>query len=258
MSVTLKPLGSLPETLTRAEWNVMRLWGLARIRSEKRRPGLDLLSVFLGRGVIPYGEGGGQVHKPATDLSDYQVVYPGDLVLNNQQAWRGSVGVSTHLGIVSPAYLVLALDDSLLNPPFANYLFQSRIMVDQFVTSSKGVGDIQRDIHVPWLRNVRVPIPSQEEQTAIVRFLDHTDHRFHRYLLASITLTGEIPARGGLLGEYRHRLIADVVAGRVDILDAAAALPEEESRPSLDQGPGGLDGTGEPWSAGAEPGSAEP
>jgi len=82
-------LGDVPE-----HWEVVRLWQTSRVRSEKNRPELGLLSVFLGRGVIPYGEGGGQVHKPSLDLNGYQVVYPGDLVLNNQQAWRGSVGVS--------------------------------------------------------------------------------------------------------------------------------------------------------------------
>ena len=107
--------------------------------------------------MIPYGEGGGQVHKPSLDLAGYQVVYPGDLVLNNQQAWRGSVGVSKYRGIISPAYVIVGLADSL-DARYADYLFQSGVMVSQFVTSSKGVGDIQRDIHTPWLKTP-VPIP---------------------------------------------------------------------------------------------------
>ncbi|HQP88691.1 MAG TPA: restriction endonuclease subunit S, partial [Thermoanaerobaculia bacterium] len=104
----LKPLGSTPSFDVRGAWNVARLWSVARPRSERNRSDLGLLSVFLGRGVILYGEGGGQVLKPSLDVSGYQAVYPGDLVLNNQQAWRGSVGVSRHPGIISPAYLVFA------------------------------------------------------------------------------------------------------------------------------------------------------
>ena len=174
----LEWLGEVPE-----HWEMRRFWEIADTRSEKNRPELDLLSVFLGRGVIPYGQGGGQVHKPSLDLSGYQTVYPGDLVLNNQQAWRGSLGVSGHHGIISPAYLVFSLSVSV-NPQFANYLFQSRVMVAQFVTASKGVGDIQRDVHTPWLRNTRVPLPPLPEQAAIVRYLDHVDRRISRYIRA--------------------------------------------------------------------------
>jgi type I restriction enzyme S subunit len=199
MIAGLKLLGSTPSFHVRAAWDVARLWTVARLRSETNRPDLALLSVFLGRGVIPYGEGGGQVHKPSVDVSGYQVAYPGDLVLNNQQAWRGSVGVSRHLGIISPAYLVLVLFDSL-DPRFADYLFQSGVMVAQFVTSSKGVGDIQRDVHTPWLKNTQVPIPTREEQAAIVYFLDYMDRRIRNYIRAKQTLIA-------LLNEQKQAII---------------------------------------------------
>lgn len=183
MSADLKSIGAAPDFGIKPEWAVVRLWDITKIRSEKNRPDLPLLSVFLNRGVIAYGEGGGQVHKPGLDLGVYQVVRRGDFVLNNQQAWRGSVGVSKHDGIISPAYVVLILGGAL-NPRFADYLFQSRDMVAQYVTSSKGVGDIQRDIHMPWLKNVKVPLPSPTEQTAIVKVLDWTNGRFERAIRA--------------------------------------------------------------------------
>src|SRR4051812_43569623 len=104
MMADLKSAGAAPSFDVKTEWQVVRLWEIAELRSEKNRPDLPLLSVFLNRGVIAYGDGGGQVHKPGMDLSIYQVVREGDLVLNNQQAWRGSVGVSKHEGIISPAY----------------------------------------------------------------------------------------------------------------------------------------------------------
>src|SRR5262245_50120110 len=136
MIADLKPTGGVPSFAVRREWAVVRLWEIARIRSEKDHAELPLLSVFLNRGVIAHTEGGGQVHKPGLNLSIYQVVRRGDFVLNNQQAWRGSVGVSRHEGIISPAYIVLALSGAI-NPRFADYLLQSRDMVAQYVTSSK-------------------------------------------------------------------------------------------------------------------------
>jgi type I restriction enzyme S subunit len=212
-------LGSAPPARVNAAWETARLWAVARIRSEKGRPDLGLLSVFLGRGVILYREGGGQVHKPSLELTEYQVVHPGDLVLNNQQAWRGSVGVSSHYGIISPAYVVLRLDGSL-DPRYADYLFSSRSMVAQFVTSSKGVGDIQRDVHIPWLKNTRIPIPPREEQAAIV---EHLDQRLADLEHDALRSEREID----LVQEYRTRLIADVVTGKLDVRDAAVWLPDE-------------------------------
>lgn len=105
------------------------------------------------------------------DLSKYQRVDPGDFVLNNQQAWRGSVGVSFDTGIVSPAYIVLEMNDKL-DPRFANYLFRARIMVDQYLINSKSVGSIQRNIYWPALKRTRVPVPSHSEQEQIIRYLD--------------------------------------------------------------------------------------
>jgi type I restriction enzyme S subunit len=190
------------------DWAVSRLWVVAQVRSEKHRPSLDLLSVFLGRGVIPYAAGGGQVHKPSADLAGYQAVHRGDLVLNNQQAWRGSVGVSAHHGIVSPAYVVLQLSKAL-DPRFADYLFQSRVIIDQFVTSSKGVGDIQRDVHIPWLKNTRVPVPSLAEQSLAVRFLNHADGRIRRAIRAKQNLIA-------LLNEQKQAVIHSAVTRGLD------------------------------------------
>ena len=117
------------------------------------------------------------------DLSKYHAVEPGDFVLNNQQAWRGSVGVSRYKGIVSPAYLVLALDGRL-DREFADRLLSGREMVAQYLVSSKGVGTIQRNLYWPHLRRAAVPIPPSAEQAAIVRFLDYADRRIRRYIRA--------------------------------------------------------------------------
>ena len=231
MLACLRSLGSAPDYRVNARWPIVRMSQICHIRCETGAPDLDLLSVFLDSGVIPYGKGRGQVHKPSLDLTRYQIVHCGDLVLNNQQAWRGSVGVSQYYGIISPAYVVMCLDESL-DPHFADYLFRSDLMVDQYVTSSKGVGDIQRDVYIPWLKNARVPVPLIEEQRAILTKLDHELASINRELSAC---RDEID----LLREYRTRLIADVVTGKLDVRDAAAYLPDEpEEQPEpLDEEP---------------------
>lgn len=217
-----------------AHWQRRRLGTVARVRKERNTGEMGLLSVFLDRGVIPYAEGGGQVHAPSLDLSRYQVVRAGDFVLNNQQAWRGSVGVSSYDGIISPAYIVLEMSDEL-EPAFANYLLRSSAMVDQFVVASRGVGDIQRQVYWPHLRSVLVPVPPRDEQLAITRYVDEQTVEIRQ---AAEIIRTEIE----LVRELRTRLVSDVVTGQLDVRAAAAALPEEiEEDEPLDDDDGALD-----------------
>lgn len=174
-----------------SDWEVLPFGSLAK---ECRRTGYgdaELLSVYLDRGVIRYSESSGQVHKPSLDLSAYQLVKPGDLVLNNQQAWRGSVGVSSYRGIVSPAYVVCSLSNRIL-PGFARYLFRSPTMVDQYVLASKGVGSIQRNLVMQRLRRAPVPLPAATEQRLIARYLDATELRIAKAMQAKRLLIGQL------------------------------------------------------------------
>jgi Restriction endonuclease S subunits len=155
-----------------SHWGILPLYAIAREKSICNCVDLPLLSVYLDVGVIPFSaKEEKRTNVTSKDLSKYQRVDCGDFVLNNQQAWRGSVGVAFDTGIVSPAYIVLSMNDSF-NRKYANYLLRSRIMVDQYLINSKSVGSIQRNIYWPALKRVMVPVPPRPEQGQIVRFLD--------------------------------------------------------------------------------------
>ena len=155
-----------------SHWSVLPMYALAKEKSICGCVDLPLLSVYLDVGVIPFSaKAEKRTNVTSKDLSKYQRVDCGDFVLNNQQAWRGSVGISFDTGIVSPAYIVLNMND-MLNSRYANYLLRSRIMVDQYLINSKSVGSIQRNIYWPALKRASVPIPPREEQDQIVRFLN--------------------------------------------------------------------------------------
>jgi len=70
------------------------------------------------------------------------------------------------------------------------------------------------------LNRFYVPVPPLPEQSAIAHFLEEA---FCSIALATETAQKEI----ALLREYRTRLIADVVTGKLDVREAAANLPEE-------------------------------
>lgn len=198
----------------REGWQTFPFWSFARAKSISGKVDEGLLSVYLDRGVIPYSEGGGLVHKPAESLEKYQLVEPGDLVMNNQQAWRGSLGVSNHRGIVSPAYLIFELDREQIDPAFAGYAFRSRPYVDQFMLASMSVGDIQRQIKWPHLRRIMVSLPSLSEQKQIVKELDRRLFRLEG-LIARTRMSVTY------LQEKRTALITAAVTGKIDVRNAA-------------------------------------
>ena len=170
-SNTKESISPFPRNIP-AHWKEYRLSWIFDFTSIRGNTNEELLSVFLNKGVIPYSSTSQkQVHKPSEDMSKYQLVEVGDFVLNNQQAWRGSVGISKYRGIISPAYYVLKprID---INLDYLNYMVRDKDIVDQFFLASKGVGSIQRQIYVPHLKRTVMAIPPRAEQDQIVRFLD--------------------------------------------------------------------------------------
>lgn len=210
----VKWLGDIPQ-----RWYTVPLYAIAQVKSINNCIDLPLMSVYLDAGVVPFVEREEKrTNATSKDLTNYQRVDPGDFVLNNQQAWRGSVGVSFHSGIVSPAYIVLSLDNTL-DSHYANYLFRSRCMVDQYLVISRGVGSIQRNLYWSALKRVVVPIPSKKGQMEIVEYLDGLNNKFDDTIKK---LTEEV----AVLEEYKNKIIADTVTGKIDV--RGIEIPEYE------------------------------
>lgn len=196
--------GFIPDT-----WKITKLKTILALRSEKNSGDRELLSVYLNSGVISYSDSTGmQVHKPSQDLSNYQNVYIGDFVLNNQQAWRGSVGVSNYDGIISPAYFVYKISESC-HSRFMNYLLRDSSMVQQYETASRGVGTIQRNIFAPWLLESLIALPSFEEQKIIATYLDTRCAEID-------TLVTDIQSQIEVLEEYKRSVITEAVTKGLD------------------------------------------
>ena len=102
-------IGEIPE-----EWEQKPFSSIFKVQSVINNIDAELLSVYLEQGVIKFSDvKEKRTNVTSEDLSKYQLVNVGDFVMNNQQAWRGSVGISNHEGIVSPACVVLKPDLTL-------------------------------------------------------------------------------------------------------------------------------------------------
>lgn len=214
-------LGEIPR-----DWAVFPLFALTKLKSISNCPSLELLSVYLELGVIRFEDvKAKRTNVTSLDLSKYQKVEPGDFVLNNQQAWRGSVGVSNYKGIVSPAYLVLSLSDKL-NPTFAHYYFRNGAMVGQYLISSKGVGTIQRNLYWPELRTTYISLPPFPEQTAIANFLDNKTAKID-------TTIAQKEKMIALLKERKQIIIQNAVTGKWSMVNGEWSItPKDKLRDS--------------------------
>lgn len=98
-----------------SNWELLPLYALGKVKSITEQTDLQLLSVYLDAGVIPFAsKAEKRTNVTSKDLSKYQRVDPGDFVLNNQQAWRGSVGVSFDiLDACAVVYKELDTDDQI-------------------------------------------------------------------------------------------------------------------------------------------------
>lgn len=157
--------------MTSRAWHEVPIGALYRRRAEDNRPELPLLSVYRDLGVVPREGREDNFNKPSEDLSAYQVVRPGYLVVNKMKTWQGSLGISEFEGIVSPAYFV-AEQIGDVEPRFMHHLLRSAPLIAEYAARSKGIRPNQWDL--PWeeFRGIRVQLPGVPEQRAVADYLD--------------------------------------------------------------------------------------
>ena len=226
-------LGDVPE-----HWEVRRLRTVAEMRvsnvDKHTREGevpvrlCNYVDVYKNDRITPAMPFMGATASP-DEIERFRLRRDDVLITKDSEAWD-DIGVPAlvtesaedllsgyHLALLRPckgiigAYLALTL--------------QSRGVACQFHVGANGV--TRYGLTHFGIKSVRIPLPPLSEQTAIVRYLDYVDARIRRYVDAKERLLVRAGRQIGLLQEYRTRLIADVVTGKLDVRDAAAKLPVE-------------------------------
>lgn len=141
---------------------------LTEVDERGPRPGEDgeLLSVSISRGVVPRTESG-STQAASQDTSHYKRCEPGQLALNRLRAFQGGIGVSEHLGLVSPDYAVFDIDPSM-DPRFVHYQTRSTWFVAEMTKRLRGIGD-------PDTPNVRTPRINADDVGRIEMFTPSLD-----------------------------------------------------------------------------------
>ena len=108
--------------------------------------------------------------------------------------------------ICSTGFAVLTPKQGTI-PRFASYVAQSAPFTDQVTAESVGIA--YPAISEKKLGDIRILLPPPDEQTAIVRFLDHADEQIQRYIAGKKRLIA-------LLEEERQALIHQAVTRGLD------------------------------------------
>ena len=209
-------------------WDVRRLGALLSERGETNAEGrvTDVLSVLKDRGVIPYAEKGNIGNKKSEDITRYKIVRPNDIVVNCMNVIIGSVGLSKFTGCLSPVYYVLTRRSETDRSRYLDAYFQTRPFQRSLVRIGHGILAHRMRIPMELLKCEPFPRPPTQEQAAIVRYLD-------KAIADADSAVDSARRQIELLQEYRTRLIADVVTGKLDVREAAAHLPDEAEEPEL-------------------------
>ena len=214
-------LGHVPE-----HWEVVKLKFISKRMQNGSTPPTDVGEYYADQGIPWYG--------PSSLLEEILIGFPVRFVteraiLDNKVrviqppalviSVIGNVGKSAlmlEVGATNQQLTCCELDQKICNPVFV--VNQFRMAEHYLVASASSTTIAILDSEV--LRNMPLAVSPLPEQTAIVKYLDAQTSKLDTAIAVA---RREIE----LLREYRERLIADVVTGKVDVRQVAAQLPEE-------------------------------
>lgn len=204
------PIDSLPRT-----WSLLRNKVFVREVNDRSSDGSEeLLSVSHLTGVTPRSEKNVTMFM-AESLDGYKLVQPGDLVINTMWAWMGAAGVSVQPGIVSPAYGVYRLDQSVMSPAYYDILIRTPAYITEMTRFSRGVWTSRLRLYPDEFLRLSSPVPPLEVQAEIVDRVAEANALASR---AATTLEQAVD----LLVERRQALITAAVTGELEVAESIA------------------------------------
>ena len=211
----VKWLGNMPE-----QWDLRPAKWYFRETDDRSGTGSEeLLSVSHITGVTPRSEKNVTMFKADSNVG-HKLCRPGDIVINTMWAWMAALGVAKQTGIVSPSYAVYRPhSSSRLLGEYADLLLRTTTYKREYIRRSTGIRASRLRLYPEEFLRIKLLCPPPKEQRAIVEFVREESTRVRRFINL---LQGQL----SYLREYHTRLIADVVTGKLDVREAAAALPE--------------------------------
>lgn len=190
-------------------WSLIRMRNLVAEQTELvgDRTSFPLLSLTKG-GVILRDVESGKGKFPK-DFQKYKVVVPNDIIfcLFDIDETPRTVGLSAYNGMITGAYDVFSINESLVNKDFLLNYF---LAVDNIKALRPYYTGLRKVVQGPTFLGLQIPIPPIDEQKAIVEYIQQKNS-------AIDDMIANLRAEIDFLTEYKQRLIADVVTGQVNV-----------------------------------------
>lgn len=197
-------IGDIPQ-----HWDVLRNKNLfsAHYEPVEKRNNIPLLSLTT-EGVILRDAESGKGKFPK-DFEKYNVVYPNQIIfcLFDIDETPRTVGLSYNYGMITNAYNSFKIKETNVLPRFIlNYY----LAVDNIKALRPYYTGLRKVVQYGRFMQLKVPIPPLAEQQDIVEYIDRKTTEIDR-LVVELTYQVEY------LKEYKQRLIADVVTGKINV-----------------------------------------
>ena len=134
----------------------------------------NVLSASQERGMVSREDLNLDIHFEHSNISTYKIVKNGDYVIH-LRSFQGGFAFSEKTGICSPAYTVLRPNNLLVYGYLSNY-FTSRDFVKSLKIVTYGIRD-GRSINVDEWLDMKVVVPSKEQQTHIVNVMESIENK---------------------------------------------------------------------------------
>lgn len=155
-----------------SRWPLYRGKQLFRVIDERSEEGTEeLLSVSHITGITPRSQKNVTMFQ-AESLVGYKICQIGDIAANTMWTWQGAIGVSSYMGVVSPAYNVYRQKGEIYNSRFLDMLLRERKLIDVYHSLSTGIRPSRLRLYPDVFLTIQFPVPPKEEQDHIVRYLD--------------------------------------------------------------------------------------
>lgn len=212
-------IGNIPE-----HWKIKPFKFVMTERNEKNIPVKtdERLALSIDKGITTYAEKTTNLDRFKDDVTQYKLAYEGDLVFNSMNMIVGAIGYSNYFGCVSPVYYTYYDNvEGHYTSKYYEYIFRSKTMRKVLFSLGKGIMAIDRGddkintcrlkVSRDDLRCLKVPVPTEQEQQEIVKYLDAKCAEIDVLIAKKEAFVEEMEA-------YKKSLIYEYVTGKKEVL----------------------------------------
>lgn len=211
-------IGEIP-----TDWEIKKFRNILKERTEKNVPikSTERLSLSIDLGVTLYAEKTTNLDRFKDDFEQYKIAHEGDLVMNSMNMIIGAVGVSKYYGCVSPVYYTWYDETpNHTTAKYCEYLLRCKTIKKVLFALGRGIYAIERGddrvntcrlkISRDDLKNLKLPLPSLDEQAEIINYLDEKCAEIDTLVEKKQQFLAE-------MANYKKSLIYEYVTGKKEI-----------------------------------------